>query len=105
VAPDVGREEDPARGFYRRAGDTRAHFLAYGTAMLRFQAEWREEGPGGADARRFALHYHLADDTVELLDRTSAYSEGGLFGTYVARRRLPRLPIEVRLSLLERYIA
>jgi len=51
VCTHVRREEDPVKGFYRRAGDTRAHFLAYGAAALKFEGEWRELGAPFTDSR------------------------------------------------------
>jgi len=94
VAFDMGREEDPARGFYKRAGDTRKAFLERGAAVLKYECEWREPGAPFADRRRVALQYYLADDTLEILDRSSAYSSGGLFGKLLQRTRMPRLPVE-----------
>lgn len=94
VSPDMNDEEDPVHGFYKKAGDTKAQFLAYGSALLRFECEWRETATPFGDRRRFALQYFLADDTIEILDKTSAYSNYGQFTKFIQRQRLPRLPLE-----------
>lgn len=63
--------------------------------MLRFEAEWVERGAPFTDRRRFALQYYLADDTVEVLDKTSPFSRGGQFSKFLQRQRLPRVPVDV----------
>jgi Ca2+-binding EF-hand superfamily protein len=68
--------------------------MAQGSASLKFEGEWVETGAPFGDRRRFAVQYHLGDDTVEMLDRTSAYSSGGLFTKYLQRQRLPRMPLD-----------
>jgi hypothetical protein len=94
VAPDMNDEEDTVHGFYKRAGDTKAQFMAYGASMLRFECEWRETATPFGDRRSFALQYFLADDTIEILDKTSPYARGGQFTKFIQRQRLPRLPLE-----------
>jgi hypothetical protein len=94
VVCDSGYEEDTRKGFYRKAGDTKGKFLEHGSAQLRFECEWRETSEPFGDRRRFALQYYLADDTLEILDKSSAHSRGGQFSKFVSRQRLPRLPLE-----------
>lgn len=118
--------------FFRKAGDTRAQFLAQGAAALRFEGEWVEADapePTAADRaaaaaaaaagrrppqmpsvglpperRRFALQYYLADDTAELLELPPVgASTGGAAGStvgskFLARQRLPRMPLEARCA-------
>jgi hypothetical protein len=91
---DLGDMEDPVRGFYRRAPDTKGKFMEHGPSMLRFECEWRETAEAFGDRRSFALQYFLADDTLEILDKTSAHARGGQFTKFITRQRLPRLPLE-----------
>lgn len=90
----MGDMEDPVKGFYKKAPDTKGKFLEHGSTMLRFECEWRETGEPFGDRRRFALQYFLADDTLEILDKSSPYSRGGQFTKFIIRQRLPRLPLE-----------
>lgn len=94
VVCDVGDMEDPVAGFYRKMPDTKGKFMEHGSAMLRFECEWRETGEHFGDRRRFALQYYLADDTLEILDKTSPHAQGGQFSKFIARQRLPRLALE-----------
>jgi hypothetical protein len=91
---DMGDMEDPVKGFYKKAPDTKGKFMEHGPACLRFECEWRETAEPFGDRRRFALQYYLADDTLEILDKTSPYSRGGQFTKFVLRQRLPRMPLK-----------
>jgi len=95
VSPDVGDMEDPVNGFYKRMPDTKGRFMEHGSNMLRFECEWRETGETFGDRRSFALQYYLCDDTIEILDKTSPYSQGGEFTKFCARQRLPRMALEM----------
>ena len=95
VSPDMGDMEDPVNGFFKRAPDTKGQFMEHGSNILRFECEWRETGETFGDRRSFALQYYLSDDTMELLDKTSAYSQGGAFTKFAARQRMPRMALEV----------
>lgn len=94
VACDMGDMEDTVNGFYKKAPDTKGKFLEHGASMLRFECEWRETAEPFGDRRRFALQYFLADDTLEILDKSSAYARGGQFTKFISRQRLPRMPLE-----------
>ena len=95
VSPDQGDQEDVVHGFFKRAPDTKGKFMEHGSNILRFECEWRETGETFGDRRSFALQYYLSDDTMELLDKTSAYSQGGAFTKFAARQRMPRMALEV----------
>lgn len=98
VVCDMGSEEDPVNGFYKRMGDTKGKFMDFGSATLRFEAEWRETSEPFGDRRRFAVQYYLADDTIEVLDKSSPHSQGGQFSKFVKRQRLARLPVEAGMD-------
>jgi len=98
VVCDMGSEEDPVNGFYKRMGDTNGKFMDFGPATLRFEAEWRETSEPFGDRRRFAVQYYLADDTIEVLDKSSPHSQGGQFSKFVKRQRLARLPVEAGMD-------
>lgn len=94
VVADVNDMEDPERGFYRRRPDTKGRFLEHGANMLRFEGEWREKNVAWKDRRRFVLQYYLADDTIEIIDKSSAYARSGQFSKFISRQRLPRVPLD-----------
>ena len=51
-------------GFYKKMPDMKGKFYEHGSAMLRFECEWREIGETFGDRRSFALQYYLADVRV-----------------------------------------
>jgi len=69
--------------------DKLAQFLKYDRKVLRFYALWDDTPSLYGEVRRFAVHFYLADDTVEVLESYKNNSGRDPFPRILNRQRLP----------------
>eukprot|EP01105_Mastigella_eilhardi_P018082 TRINITY_DN4177_c0_g3_i1.p1 TRINITY_DN4177_c0_g3~~TRINITY_DN4177_c0_g3_i1.p1 ORF type:complete len:642 (-),score=187.91 TRINITY_DN4177_c0_g3_i1:78-1832(-) len=66
--------------------DPLLQFLQNDRKVLRYFCMWED----GLDKRKFTLHYFLADDTIEILERVPPNSGRDPFPTFMKRQVLPK---------------
>eukprot|EP01138_Halocafeteria_seosinensis_P013182 gb/GECG01013463.1/.p1 GENE.gb/GECG01013463.1/~~gb/GECG01013463.1/.p1 ORF type:complete len:1200 (+),score=168.95 gb/GECG01013463.1/:1-3600(+) len=96
VFPDGGFEEDPVLGFYKREGDRKQQFLQHDKEILRFEAIWDDSPQAFGDIRKLNLLYHLADDTMEILEPAYNNDGRGHFHKILTRQRVPWVSADVK---------
>jgi hypothetical protein len=79
--------QNPLRPYERV--DTLKQFLEHDRQVLRFEAVWDDRDTKFGELRRFRLHYYLADDTVEILEKLPPNSGRDSNSTFLARQKLP----------------
>jgi Ca2+-binding EF-hand superfamily protein len=70
--------------------DTFQQFLDYDRHVLRFFCRWDDSPSMFGDVRWLVLHYFLADDTVEVLEKIPANSGRDAVPVFLRRARLPK---------------
>ena len=71
--------------------DTLQQFLNYDRHVLRFYCQWDDSQSMFGDARWLELHYFLADDTVEILEKIPPNSGRDAVPVFLRRARLPKV--------------
>jgi hypothetical protein len=79
--------QNPLRPYERV--DTLKQFLENDRQVLRFEAVWDDRDTKFGELRRFRVHYYLADDSVEILERLPPNSGRDSSSTFLARQKLP----------------
>lgn len=72
--------------------DTLRQFLDFDRQVLRFYCHWDDTDSMFGDCRQLELHYFLADDTVELLEKVPLNSGRDAVPVFLRRARLPKEP-------------
>ncbi|XP_065178970.1 EF-hand domain-containing family member C2-like [Sycon ciliatum] len=72
--------------------DTLKQFLDNDRKVLRFYGIWDDTNNMFGEVREMVLHYHLADDTVELLEVYKANCQRDTIPIYLHRVQLPKEP-------------
>uniref|UniRef100_A0A3Q3FMN1 EF-hand domain (C-terminal) containing 2 n=1 Tax=Kryptolebias marmoratus TaxID=37003 RepID=A0A3Q3FMN1_KRYMA len=83
----------PLRPYERR--DTMRRFLDNDGKILRFYCFWDDTNSTFGDPREFALHYYLADDTIEIFERIPPNSGRDSVPKFLRRSKLPKQPGEI----------
>uniref|UniRef100_A0A3Q3ACQ9 EF-hand domain (C-terminal) containing 2 n=1 Tax=Kryptolebias marmoratus TaxID=37003 RepID=A0A3Q3ACQ9_KRYMA len=81
--------EQPLRPYERR--DTMRRFLDNDGKILRFYCFWDDTNSTFGDPREFALHYYLADDTIEIFERIPPNSGRDSVPKFLRRSKLPKI--------------
>jgi len=77
--------------------DNLKQFLEYDRKVLRFDAYWDDSESMFGDRRHLTLHYYLADDTIEILEKLPKNSGRVNFPVFLHRLRLPKhAPLPVK---------
>ena len=71
--------------------DTLKQFLDNDRKVLRFYGIWDDTNNMFGEVREMVLHYHLADDTVELLEVYKANCQRDTIPIYLHRVQLPKV--------------
>ena len=71
--------------------DTLQQFRNYDRHVLRFFCQWDDSPSMFGDARWLVLHYFLADDTVEVLEKIPANSGRDAVPVFLRRAKLPKV--------------
>ena len=71
--------------------DTLQQFLDYDRHVLRFFCRWDDSPSMFGDVRWLVLHYFLADDTVEVLEKIPANSGRDAVPVFLRRARLHKV--------------
>jgi hypothetical protein len=79
--------QNPLRPYERI--DTLKQFLENDRQVLRFDCVWDDRDTKFGELRRFKLHYYLADDTVEILEKLPPNSGRDSNSTFLSRQKLP----------------
>ena len=79
--------QNPLRPYERV--DTLRQFLEHDRQVLRFDCVWDDRDTKFGELRRFKLHYYLADDTCEILEKLPPNSGRDANATFLARQKLP----------------
>jgi hypothetical protein len=79
--------------------DTFQQFLDYDRHVLRFFCRWDDSPSMFGDVRWLVLHYFLADDTVEVLEKIPANSGRDAVPVFLRRARLPKVWRHSHLSV------
>lgn len=85
---DQEKDMQPLRPYERLDGGRKWRDLD--RQVLRFDAYWDDTESMFGDRRELTLHYYLADDTVEVLEKIPNNSGRHKFPTFLARARLPK---------------
>ncbi|XP_042351025.1 EF-hand domain-containing family member C2 [Plectropomus leopardus] len=80
----------PLRPYERR--DTLKQFLDHDRQVLRFSCFWDDTESVFGDPRELVLHYHLADDTIEILEIIYPNSGRDNLPKFLRRSKLPKRP-------------
>lgn len=72
--------------------DTLRQFLDCDRHVLRFYCQWDDRDSMFGDRRWMELHYFLADDTVEILEKIPPNSGRDGVPVFLRRARLPKVP-------------
>jgi len=62
---------------------------------LRYTCVWDDRDTTFGELRRFKLHYHLSDDTIEILETLPPNSGRDTCSTFLSRQRLPKEIIQM----------
>ena len=73
--------------------DTLQQFLDYDRHVLRFYCQWNDSPSMFGDVRWLVLHYYLADDTVEVLEKIPANSGRDAVPVFLRRAKLPKVSL------------
>ncbi|VDN96960.1 unnamed protein product [Rodentolepis nana] len=65
-------------------------FLDHDRQVLRFNCFWDDSDSLYGDARNFELHYFLADDTIEIIERFQPNSGRDALPCFLKRQKLPK---------------
>jgi len=76
--------------------DTLRQFLQFDRNVLRFYCLWDDADSMFGDSREMELHYFLADDTVEIVERIPNNSGRDAVPMFLRRQRLPKEPTQLR---------
>lgn len=71
--------------------DTLRQFLDYDRHVLRFYCRWDDSPSMFGDVRWLELHYFLADDTLEVLEKIPANAGRDAVPVFLRRARLPKV--------------
>lgn len=71
--------------------DTQRQFLDYDRHVLRFYCQWDDSQSMFGDVRWLELHYFLADDTLEVLEKIPANAGRDGVPVFLRRARLPKV--------------
>lgn len=71
--------------------DTLQQFLDYDRHVLRFYCRWDDSPSIFGDIRWLELHYFLADDTLEVLEKIPANAGRDAVPVFLRRARLPKV--------------
>ena len=71
--------------------DTLQQFLGYDRHVLSFYCQWDDSPSAFGDQRWLELHYFLADDTVEVLEKILPNSGRDAVPVFLRRARLPKV--------------
>lgn len=77
--------------------DTLRQFLDYDRHVLRFYCQWDDIRSMFGDIRWLELHYFLADDTIEVLEKIPANAGRDAVPVFLRRAQLPKVSGGVRL--------
>ena len=69
--------------------DSLKQFLEYDRHVLRYACVWDDRDTKFGEIRRFKLLYHLADDTIEVLEVLAPNSGRESSSTFLSRQKLP----------------
>jgi Ca2+-binding EF-hand superfamily protein len=72
--------------------DTLKQFLDYDRKVLRFYCLWDDTESMFGDQHELVLHYYLADDTIEILEKVPPNAGKDAIPVFLKRARLPKNP-------------
>jgi hypothetical protein len=75
--------------------DSLKQFLEHDRHVLRYTCVWDDRDTTFGELRRFKLHYHLSDDTIEILETLPPNSGRDTCSTFLSRQRLPKEIIQM----------
>eukprot|EP00118_Oscarella_pearsei_P002935 m.12276 g.12276 ORF g.12276 m.12276 type:complete len:731 (+) comp23948_c0_seq3:84-2276(+) len=88
---DMKESMQPLRPYEKH--DTLKQFLENDRQVLRFFGIWDDTDNMFGDSRELVVHYFLADDTVEVLERVPANAGRDAGPVFLRRSRLPKSPV------------
>lgn len=71
--------------------DTLKQFLEHDGKVLRFNCLWDDTESMFADPRELTLHYHLGDDTIEIMEINPANSGRDSVPKFLRRSKVPKV--------------
>lgn len=80
--------QNPLRPYERV--DSLKQFLEHDRQVLRFDCVWDDRDTKFGELRRFKLHYYLADDTIEILEKLPPNCGRDSNSTFLSRQKLPK---------------
>ncbi|XP_040058288.2 EF-hand domain-containing family member C2 [Gasterosteus aculeatus] len=91
---EIEKSMKPLRPYERC--DTLKQFLEHDGKVLRFNCLWDDTESMFADPRELTLHYHLGDDTIEIMEINPANSGRDSVPKFLRRSKVPKNLVPVK---------